>query len=189
MAVTYYQQGRIRDALFALSRARELDRKDPLPDLFESLIRNDLLQPGDALVTARRALTLLPYLKSLNQIANDQKGIANLGSSLAAFGLEDWARSYAQDSYYPFWAGSHLSLADRYSGAFNKKSELFQGFLADPIVFGASNRYSTLIQRPGAYWNIGARYIPSREYRLAEPTSPPTGTPIQLSRSPGSSKV
>ncbi|OGT11845.1 MAG: hypothetical protein A3F73_11190 [Gallionellales bacterium RIFCSPLOWO2_12_FULL_59_22] len=170
LAIAYYQQGRIQDALFALSRARELDRKDPLPDLFESLIRNDLLQPGDALVTARRALALLPYLKSLNQIANDQKGSANLGSALAAFGLEDWARSYAQDSYYPFWAGSHLFLADRYSGDFNKKSELFQGFLADPTVFGASNRYSTLIQRPGAYLNVGARYNTSRDFSMTEPT-------------------
>lgn len=170
LAVAYYQQGRTRDALFALARARELDAKDPLPDLFESVIRNDLLQPGDALATARRALALLPYLKSLNQIANDQKGGANLGSALAAFGLEDWARNYAQDSYYPFWAGSHLFLADRYSGDFNKKSELFQGFLADPTVFGASNRFSTLIPRPGTYWNVGARYNTSRDYRLTEPT-------------------
>ena len=170
LAVAYYQQGRTRDALFALARARELDTKDPLPDLFESLIRNDHLQPGDALVSARRALALLPYLKSLNQIANDQKGGANLGSALAAFGLEDWARSYAQDSYYPFWAGSHLFLADRYSGGFNKKSELFQGFLADPTVFGASNRFSTLIPRPGAYWTLGARYNTSQDFRLFEPT-------------------
>ena len=170
LAVAYYQQGRVRDALFALSRARALDAKDPLPDLFESVIRNDLLQPGDALVAARSALALLPYLKSLNQVANDQKGSANLGSALAAFGLEDWARSYAQDSYYPFWAGSHLFLADRYTGDFNKKSELFQGFLADPTVFGASNRFSTLLPRPGSYWNIGARLDYSRDFRLAEPT-------------------
>jgi Flp pilus assembly protein TadD len=170
LAVAYYQLGRTRDALFALARARELDAKDPLPDLFESVIRNDHLQPGDALVSARRAKSLLPFLKSLNQIANDQKGGANLGSALAAFGLEDWARSYAHDSYYPFWAGSHLFLADRYSGDFNKKSELFQGFLADPTVFGASNRFSTLIPRPGVYANLGARYNTSQDFRLFEPT-------------------
>ncbi|MDP2829981.1 MAG: tetratricopeptide repeat protein [Sulfuricellaceae bacterium] len=170
LAVAYYQQGRARDALFALSRAREFDPKDPLPDLFESLIHNDLMQPGDALITARRALSLLPHLKSINQIANDQKGSANLGSALATFGLEDWARSYAQDSYYPFWAGSHLFLADRYTGDFNKKSELFQGFLADPTVFGGSNRFSTLIPRPGFYGNIGARYNTSNDFQLTEPT-------------------
>jgi Flp pilus assembly protein TadD len=170
LAVAYYQQGRTRDALFALLRARELDAKDPLPDLFASIIHNDRLQHGDALETARRALSLMPYLKSLNQIANDQKGSANLGSALAAFGLEDWARSYAQDSYYPFWAGSHLFLADRYSGEFNKKSELFQGFLADPTVFGASNRFSTLIPRPGAYWTLGAHSNASRDIQLSEGT-------------------
>lgn len=170
LAVAYYQLGRIPDALFALKRTRELDPKDPLPDLFESVIHNDLLKPGDALASARRALALLPYLKSLNQIANDQKGGANLGSALAAFGLEDWARSYAQDSYTPFWGGSHLFLADRYAGDFNKKSELFQGFLSDPTVFGASNRFATLIPRPGTYFNLGSRYNSSRDFRLSEPT-------------------
>jgi Flp pilus assembly protein TadD len=158
LAVAYYQQGRTRDALFALARARALDPKDPLPDLYQSVIHNDQLQPGDALLSARKALSLLPYLKSLNQIANDQKGGANLGSALAAFGLEDWARSYAQDSYTPFWAGSHLFLADRYSGDFNKRSELFQGFLADPTVFGASNRFSALVAKPGDYANAGLNY-------------------------------
>jgi tetratricopeptide (TPR) repeat protein len=170
LAVAYYQQGRTRDALFALSRARAVDPKDPLPDLYQSVIHNDLLQPGDALATARKALELLPYLKSLNQIANDQKGGANLGSALAAFGLEDWARSYAQDSYTPFWAGSHLFLADRYSGDFNKKSELFQGFLADPTVFGASNRFSTLMVKPGHYGSLGVRYNTSQDFKLSEPT-------------------
>jgi Flp pilus assembly protein TadD len=170
LAIAYYQQRRTHDALFALSRARELDPKDPLPDIFESVIHNDRLQPGDALVTARRALALLPNLKSLNQIVNDQKGGANLGSALAAFGLEDWARNYAQNSYYPFWAGSHIFLADRYSGDFNKKSELFQGFLTDPTLFGASNRFSNLIQRPGVYWNVGARYNTSRDFSMTEPT-------------------
>jgi tetratricopeptide (TPR) repeat protein len=168
LAVAYYQQGRTRDALFALSRARALDPKDPLPDLYQSIIYNDQLQPGDALTSARNALALLPYLKSLNQIANDQKGAANLGSALAAFGLEDWARAYAQDSYTPFWAGSHLFLADRYSGDFNKKSELFQGFLADPTVFGASNRFSTLIAKPGHYGSLGVNYYSSADLNIGE---------------------
>jgi Flp pilus assembly protein TadD len=170
LGVAYYQLGRTKDALFALNRARELDSKDPMPDMFESIIQNDRLRPGDALAAARRALSLMPFLKSLNQIANDQKGSANVGSALAAFGLEDWARTYAQDSYYPFWAGSHLFLADRYSGAFNKKSELFQGFLSDPTVFGASNRFSTLVPRPGNYLNLGGRYNTSRDGRISEPT-------------------
>ena len=169
LAIAYYQSGRIRDAIFALERARALDPKDPLPDLLQSVIYNDMLRPGEALASARSALALLPYLKSLNQIANDQKGGANLGSALAAFGLEDWARSYAQDSFTPFWAGSHLFLADRYSGDFNKKSELFQGFLADPTVFGASNRFSTLMVKPGHYASLGMHYDSSADFKLTEP--------------------
>ena len=168
LAVAYYQQGRTRDALFALARARALDPKDPLPDLYQSVIHNDLLQPGDALITARQGLALLPYLKSLNQVANDQKGGANLGSALAAFGLEDWARSYAQDSYTPFWAGSHLFLVDLYHGDFNKKSELFQGFLSDPTVFGASNRFSQLVSKPGHYGALSLHANSSSESRLME---------------------
>lgn len=170
LAVAYYQQGRTRDALFTLSRARALDPKDPLPDLYQSIIHNDQLQPGDALVSAREALALLPYLKTLNQIANDQKGAANLGSALAGFGLEDWARAYAQESYTPFWAGSHLFLADRYSGDFNKKSELYQGFLTDATVFGASNRFSTLIAKPGHYGSLGLRNNSSADFKLNEST-------------------
>lgn len=170
LAVAYYQRGRTRDALFTLSRAHALDPKDPLPDMYQSVIQNDQLQPGAALASAREALALLPYLKSLNQIANDQKGAANLGSALAGFGLEDWARAYAQDSYTPFWAGSHLFLADRYSGDFNKKSELFQGFLTDATVFGASNRFSTLIAKPGHYGSLGLRYNSSADFKLNEST-------------------
>jgi Flp pilus assembly protein TadD len=170
LAVAYYQQGRSRDALFALERARALDPKDPLPNLYQSVIHNDHLRPGDALAYARKAMVLLPHLKSLNQVANDQKGSANLGAALAAFGLEDWARSYAQDSYNPFWAGSHLFLADRYSGDFNKKSELFQGFLTDPTVFGASNRFSTLMTVPGSYGSLGWRYNASPDFKVSEPT-------------------
>lgn len=163
LAVAYYQQDRAKDALFALSRARELDPRDPMPDMLESLIRNDRMQPGEALAAARRALDLLPYLKSLNQLANDQKGSANLGSALAAFRLEDWSRNYAQNSYSPFWAGSHLFLADRYSGDFNKKSEQFQGYLSDPTVFGASNRNSSLFTRPGHYASLGYTGFSNRD--------------------------
>ena len=44
----------------------------------------------------------------LNQVANDQKGSANLGSAIANFGMEDWATYYSHVSYSPFWAGSHF---------------------------------------------------------------------------------
>jgi outer membrane receptor protein involved in Fe transport len=103
----------------------------------------------------------MPYLKSLNQLANDQQGSANLGQAFAFFGMEDWAASYAQESYTPYWAGSHLFLADRYVGLFNKNSELFQGLLSDPTVFGAGNRFKSLVAAPATHGGLSLRYTRS----------------------------
>ena len=113
----------------------------------ELLARLDLERALDALCDLyaidRAAVERMPYLKSLNQVANDQKGSANLGASLAFFGMEDWALELAQQSFYPYWGGSHLFMADRYQGEINKNSALFQGFLTDPMAFGASQRMSS----------------------------------------------
>jgi tetratricopeptide (TPR) repeat protein len=154
--IAYYQQGRRRQADEMFRRAAELDPRDPLPHLLLSIVATDAIEPGAAVRAARAAAARLPYLKSLNQVLNDQKGSANLGTALASFGLEDWAQHYAYRAYNPFWAGSHLFLADRFNGTFNKNSELFQGFLSDPLVFGAANRYNTLIPRPGDYVTLTA---------------------------------
>ena len=150
-AVAYYQLGNASVALAELARASELDDKDPLPHQLATMIHTDHFEPGQAVREAREAMRKMPYLKSLNQIANNQQGTANLGTALAFFGMEDWAQNLAQESYYPYWAGSHLFLADRYPGIFNRRSELYQGYITDPTVFGASNRFQTLLQRPGNY--------------------------------------
>ena len=150
-AVAYYQLGRHQDAIDTLEQAAALDDKDPVPYLFLSQVYTDLFRPGDAVQASRQAVARLPYLKSLNQVASDQKGSANFGAALAFAGMEDWAQEVAHQSYYPYWGASHLFLADRYAGEFNKNSELFQGFLSDPLAFGASNRYSSLLQRAGHF--------------------------------------
>jgi len=149
--VAYYQQGKAYAAQERFRRAAELDPHDPLPYIMLSVVANDAIEPGEAVEAAQQAVQRLPYLKSLNQLLNNQKGSANVGAALAAFGLEDWAQHYAYASYNPYWAGSHLFLADRFNGTFDKNSELFQGFLSDPTVFGASNRQSTLLPKPGDY--------------------------------------
>mgnify|MGYP000853178335 FL=1 len=154
-AVAYYQLGRAGDAEDTLRQASALDDKDPVPYLLLSQIYTDQFRAGEAVQASREAVKRLPYLKSLNQLASNQKGSANFGASLAFFGLEDWALELAQESYYPYWGGSHLFLADRYAGEFNKNSELFQGYLSDPLAFGASNRFSTLLQRSGHYGAVG----------------------------------
>ncbi len=157
-AVAYYQLDRHQDAITTLQQASALDDKDPIPYMLLAQIYTDLFRPGEAVQAARAAVEHLPYLKSLNQLANDQKGSANLGASLAFFGMEDWALELAQQSFSPYWGASHLFLADRYPGEFNKNSALFQGFLTDPMAFGASQRYSSLLQRPGSHGIVDAWY-------------------------------
>jgi predicted Zn-dependent protease len=157
-AVAYWQLGDVKQAREELARAGELDDKDPLPHFMAAMINGDLLRPADAVDSARQAMARLPYLKSLNQLANDQQGSANLGAAFAFMGMEDWARAYAQASYTPFWAGSHLFLADRYQGLYTKNSELFQGLIADPTVFGASNRFQSLVQAPATNLDLSLRY-------------------------------
>jgi len=173
--VAYYQLGRHADAIDTLRQATVLDDKDPVPYVFLSQIYTDLFRAGDAVQASRDAVQRLPYLKSLNQVASDQKGSANFGSALAFFGLEDWALELAQDSYYPYWGGSHLFLADRYAGEFNKNSELFQGFLSDPLAFGASNRFSSLLQRSGHYGAVGLN-VEKSQWHLQTPSLTLNGT-------------
>ncbi len=167
--VAYHQLGRPEAALESFRRAGELDPNDPLPHLLAGIVHSDLSRPDRAIGEAREALRLMPYLKSLNQVANDSQGGANLGRSFALLGMEEWAQSYAQESYFPFWAGSHLFLADRYFGLYDRNSELFQGFLADPTAFGAGNRFSSLIPRPGAYLGASLRGTTSESFDGTSP--------------------
>jgi Flp pilus assembly protein TadD len=168
-AVAYYQTGRHADAIATLYQAAALDDKDPVPYMFLSQIYIDLFRAGEAVQASREALRRLPNLKSLNQVASDQQGKANLGFALAFFGLEEWAREIAQESYYPYSGASHLFLADRYQSQFDKNSELFQGFLADPIAFGGSNRFSSLVPTAGNYATLGNTYLRSPPERLWNP--------------------
>ena len=152
-----------------LQKVSELDANDPLPHLLASLVKVDGIEPAAAVREAREAVRLMPYLKSFNQVANNQAGAANLGNAMSFFGMENWARHIAQESYLPLWAGSHLFLADRYAGDFNRRSELLQGFLLDPIVFGASNRYQSLAETPGNFATVSLRHNRSDDLKLVEP--------------------
>jgi Flp pilus assembly protein TadD len=149
--IAYYQLGRFDRAREEFAKAAELDPKDPLPHLYAGMAHTDHFEVAQAVASARAALERMPNLKSLNQVANNQKGVANVGNALSFWGMRDWALSYAHNGEYPFWGGSHLFLADLYDSKFAKNSELFQGFLADPTVFGASTRFQSLIHRPGHY--------------------------------------
>ena len=157
VAIAYYQQGRSATALDTLARAAELDPQDPMPHFLAALIYQDQWEAGQAVRAARLGMERLPYLKSLNQLANDLQGSANLGAAFAQFGLEESARLAAQDSYDPFWAGSHFFLGRHYPGEFSRNAELTLGFLTDPTAFGIARRFQPLVASPGAslraqYW-------------------------------------
>jgi tetratricopeptide (TPR) repeat protein len=169
LAVVYWRQGRVEDALARLKTASVHDPNDPLPYQFASMIESDLMRPGDALASAREALKRLRFAKSVDAIANNLRGSANLGTPLAQLGLEAWALKNAQDSFDPLWAGSHLFLADRLPGKFVANSELMQGFLSDPLAFGAPNRFQPLVMGPGHYGTLAWRGARSPDQRLTEP--------------------
>jgi Flp pilus assembly protein TadD len=154
--VAFYQQGERKRAVEAFEKAAELDPRDPVPYVYLGMVQSDALDPGASIESSRKAQERMPYLRSLNQVANNQKGSANLGSSLTAFGLEEWADYYATQAYSDYWGGSHLFLADRYTGKFNKNSELFKGYITEPTAFGASNKDATLVPSPGHYGSIEA---------------------------------
>jgi len=149
LAVTEYQLGGLAAAFDSLERARLADPNDPLPWQVESILRNDSGEPESAIAAARESLTRLPYLKSMNPLASDSQGSANLGKALGDFGLEHWARAYAQQSYYPLWAGSHFFMSRRYESEFSRSAELYQGYLSDPLAIGVGERQAPVLATEG----------------------------------------
>lgn len=149
LAVAEYRLGEPAAALDSLARARQADPNDPLPWQVESILRNDSGEPEAAIAAAREALARLPYLKSLNPLASDSQGSANLGKALGDYGLEHWARAYAQQSYDPLWAGSHFFMANRAESDYSRNSGLYQGYLADPLALGLGERQVPVLRTQG----------------------------------------
>lgn len=163
-AAAFYQLGETQHAREALQKAAQLDPRDPLPHVMLGLIASDQMDLGLAVDAARDAQERMPYLKSLNQVLTNQKGNANVGNALADFGMDEWARHYATSGYSPWWAGSHLFMSDMYTSGYNKNSELFQGFITDPTVFGASQRRSSLVPTPGHHGRVDL-YMEQADWR------------------------
>ena len=150
-AVAYYQLGDIENARDSIAKAKQHDPNDPLPGFIASIINQDMFEAKSARGEALEAYKLLPNLRSLNQLLSDRKGTTNLASAFAFSGMEEWALSLGQESFYPYWAGSHLFLSDRYAQPYLEDSELLNGFITDPLSIGASNRFQSVYQKPGNY--------------------------------------
>lgn len=156
LAVAEYRLGNSAAAFDSLERAHAADPKDPLSWQVQSILYNDLGESLQAMEAARESLVRLPYLKSLNPLASDSQGSTSLGKALGDFGMEHWARAYAQESYYPLWAGSHFFLANRMESNFARGSEYFQGYLADPLAFGVSEKRATVFPVVESEWLANA---------------------------------
>ncbi|QTN27436.1 TonB-dependent receptor [Rhodoferax sp. AJA081-3] len=169
-AAAHHQRGESDTALEFLRQATERDPQDPLPHLMASLVHQDRGELFAAAVEARKAKEKLPFLKSLDALAMDQKGSANIGSALSKLGMASWARYYAAESNDALWAGSHFFLADQTIGSFTKASELVQGYLTDPLALGANPRMQSLLPEPGNYLTLGARMTNSKAFGYSEPS-------------------
>ena len=151
LAVAYYRLDEISLALRALRHASEVDPHNPIPYQIKSMILTDRNRFGEAVVAAKEAKKRLKYLKSMNKILSDAKGGANMGQSFVKFGMYETTMHYASESYVPQWAGSHFFMANHLRGYYQQNSELIQGFLLDPLSFGASNQLQSIYDSPGNY--------------------------------------
>lgn len=151
LAVAYYQRGDVVQALEELKLAAILEPKDPVPHIMAYVIYQDTYRPFEAVREARKALELLPYLKSLTPVETTQQGLTNLGSALLGAGLTEWGTSFAEESFNPYDAASYFFTARRFeANRFLFISQMNQGFILDPLAVSPSPRYQDLVKRPQA---------------------------------------
>jgi hypothetical protein len=113
------------------------------------IIHQDTYRPFASIREAKKALELLPNLKSVNPIEKTQEGISNLGASLLGLGMTEWATSYAEESFDPFEASGYHFVAKKHeSNPMVFVSGSTQGFLIDPLSIGYHPRYQDIVAKP-----------------------------------------
>lgn len=177
LGITYYQLGQRELAIKTLEYASELDHNDPLPYFLISHIQRETYHPSQALNASFEGIERLPYLKSVNQLANNLSGSTNLGAALASYGLNEWALKLAVDSYHPLWASSQLFLSHRVNNdRFVQQSELFKGILNDPLVFGGSNTFTDIVEQPGIHGTVRFQRVETKTNGITSTTHSPSIT-------------
>lgn len=149
LAIAHYQKEEVEKAFEQLKLAESLDPKDPLPHMVAYIIYQDTYRPFASIREAKKAINLLPNLKSVNPIEKTQEGISNLGKSLLGLGMTEWATSYAEESFDPFDASSYHFLSKKHeNNPMVFVSGSTQGFLIDPLSIGYHPRYQEIVAKP-----------------------------------------
>lgn len=179
-----HQKGNLKGSYGEFLDASEKDPRNPLPMFLLSAISADEYRIDEAMDFSKAALKRIPYLKSLDKVSSDQNGSSNIGNAYSKFGLEDFAKLYALDSYQSNWAGSQFFLAEREPDSFARSSLSLRGFINEPTTFGASKRRISLVNRSNVsteviYDRSGESDIKSDDLRVA--VSGLTFAPVPLS--------
>ncbi len=149
LAVAYYQLEEIDHAVEELRLAMVLDPKDPVPHIITYIIYQDTYRPMLAVQEASKALELFPNLKSVNPAQDTKRGLSNLGSALLGLGMDEWAGSYAEESFDIFDAASYRFVSNRFAdNPAIYLSANMQSFLLNPMSIGFQSRYQDIVLKP-----------------------------------------
>ncbi len=175
LAIAYYQKLDVNAAQDELKRAEECDPFDSTPHQLASAIYNDLYRPVEGIEEAQKVLDLLPYRKASGEalLEAGQNGVMSVNKGLDFLSLPEWSLYYAQKALFlnPYRNTSHIGAALAYDQlgeisslqGFNEfanpsASESLIGLTLNVNSLNFSNRYSTLISRPGHYLTTGGTY-------------------------------
>jgi tetratricopeptide (TPR) repeat protein len=175
LAIAYYQKHAFSEALEELKRAGECDPLDSTPHQLASVIYNDLYMPANAIEEAQKVIELLPYRKSSGEALFEraQTGMMSVNYGLNFFDLPEWSLYYSQKALFinPYSNISHIGVAKAYEKlglvsslqGYNEFetpyfSEILQGLILNVNSLNFSNRYNTLISKPGHYLTLESQY-------------------------------
>lgn len=175
LAIAYYQKHEVRAALDELKRAEECDPLDSTPHQLASAIYNNLYMPVEAIEEARKVLELLPYKRASGYalLEGSQNGVMSVNYGMDFLDLAEWSLYYAQKALFinPYRNTSHIGLSKAYDklGQISSlqglneftspsMSERLQGLTLNVNSLNFSNRYSTLISKPGHFLTLGGTY-------------------------------
>lgn len=158
LGITYYQLEDVNHALEELRLAMALDPKDPVPHIITYIIYQDTYRPMLAVEEASKALELLPNLKSVNPSQDTKRGLSNLGSALLGLGMDEWAGSYAEESFDIFDSASYRFVSDRFAdNPAIYLSANMQSFLLNPMSIGFQSRYQDIVLKPQHNFQVRTR--------------------------------